>query len=148
MHKELLRLATSEANGTEGFGQDAAANGVNGVTASTGTKSAVLRLSAKVVGISAEGEVVLADGSRHTADLVVAADGLHSVLRETVVGREGKALEVSGLSTFRCLIDTEAMREDKELAAMLEEKGDGTAVLIDQKETVGERVMIWYSCRE
>ena len=148
MHTELLRLATSEANGAGGPGEGAAANAVNGVTASTGTKPAVLRLSAQVVGASAEGKVVLADESRHTADLVVAADGVHSVLREAVVGREGKAPEASGHSAFRFLIDTEAMRADKQMAAMLEKKGDGTAILIEQKGTVGERQIIRYPCRE
>lgn len=148
LHAELLRLATSKANGAGGSGEGAAVNGVSGATASTGTKPAVLRLSAQVVGASAESEVVLADGSRHTADMVVAADGLHSVLREAVVGREGKAPEASGHSAFRFLIDTEAMREDKQMAAMLEKKGDGAAILIDQKETVGERHVMWYPCRE
>ncbi|MCJ1403882.1 hypothetical protein MMC11_007105 [Xylographa trunciseda] len=147
LHTELLRLATSETIGTGGSAGVATTNGINGAEASSTTKPVVLRLSAQVVSASAEGEVLLADGSRHTADLIVAADGLHSVLREIVVGEEGKAPEASGHSAFRFLIETEVMRQDRELAAMLEKKGDGASILIDQKETVAERHMMWYPCR-
>ena len=148
LHTELLRLATSETSGTEGSDDLAAIHGINGIVASASTKPAVLRLNAQVVSALAEGGVVLADGSRHTADLVVAADGLHSVLREVVVGGEGKAPEASGHSAFRFLIDTEAMRQDEDIAAMLKKKGDGAAILVDQKETIAERHMMWYPCRE
>lgn len=67
LHNELLRLATCE---------DAA-----------NSKPVSLRLGAQVVNATA-GSITLKDGECHTADLIVAADGLHSVLRDTVLTAE------------------------------------------------------------
>lgn len=129
LHTELLRLATGDDRG--------------------GSKPATLRLGAPVAAASPEnGSVTLQDGSIHQADLIVAADGLHSVLREAVVGNEVKPPSPGGLSAFRFLIDTKILKEDSGLAATLEAKGPDTAILIDTKETVSERHMVWYPCRE
>ena len=128
LHNELLRLATSEDT--------------------KGSKPAVLRLGAQVVSASTEGTITLLDGSRHTADLIVAADGLHSILKGTILGREIEGPSPAGLSAFRFLIDTSVLEHDANLAALLEAKGPGAAILIDTNETVSERHMMWYPCRE
>lgn len=129
LHTELLRLATSDIPGT--------------------AKPAILRLGVPVVGADPkEGSVTLQDGSIHHADLIVAADGLHSVLRKAVIGTETKAPSSEGLSAFRFLIDTKTIKDDPKLAATLEAKGPGAAILIDTKEKISERHVMWYPCHE
>lgn len=132
MHSELLLLATS----TE----------IDGV-AVEGTP-AKLRLSSQVVGSSADGSITLLDGTTHTADLVIAADGLHSVLRDTILGPDPSNKPYhSGMATFRYLVETEDMEKYPETKALLE-RGKGKAMmLVDTKETKDERHIIWYACR-
>lgn len=127
LHNELLRLAT---------GEDTA-----------NSKPVVLRLGAQVVDASTDGSLTLKDGSHHTADLIVAADGLHSVLRDVVLTDNTKAPSHSGMSAFRFLIDTKVLEDDPELAQALEARGPGVALVVDGKDTVNERHMVWYSCR-
>ncbi len=127
LHNELLRLATSE---------DAA-----------DSKPVTLRLGAQVVDASTDGAITLADGTRHTADMIVAADGLHSVLR-TVVTDETRAPSPSGLSAFRFLMDTKVLEDDAVLAEALEARGTGYALIIDPVDKISERHMVWYPCRE
>ena len=127
LHNELLRLAT---------GEDAA-----------NSKPVTLRLGAQVVDGSPDGSITLKDGSRHTADLIVAADGLHSALRDVVLKDDTKAPSPSGMSAFRFLIDTKILEDDPKLAQLLEAKGTGFTIVIDEKDKVNERHMVWYSCR-
>ena len=127
LHNELLRLATSE---------DAAHS-----------KPVTLRLAAQVVDGSPDGSITLKDGSRHTADLIVAADGLRSALRDVVVKEDTEAPSPSGLSSFRFLIDTKVLEDDPRFARVLKAKGQGYTIIIDEKDKVNERHMVWYSCR-
>ena len=128
LHNELLRLATSEDTAN--------------------TRPITLRLGAQVVDASIDGSITLKDGSRHTADLIVAADGLHSVLRNKVLTQDTKAPSFSGLSAFRFLMDTKKMEADAELARILELRSPGYGIIIDAEEKILERHMVWYSCRE
>lgn len=128
LHNELLRLATSEDT--------------------TDSRPVTLRLGAQVLDASTDGSITLKDGSRHAADLIVAADGLHSVLRDTVLTHDSKAPSPSGLSAFRFLMDTKAMQDDAKLAPVLEARGPGFTILIDAKETISERHIVWYPCRK
>ena len=126
-HNELLRLATSE---------DAASS-----------KPVTLRLGAQVVDGSPDGSITLKDGSRHTADLIVAADGLHSALRDVVLKDDATPPSPTGLSAFRFLIDTKVLEDDPTFAPLLEAKGQGFSIIIDEKDKVNERHMVWYPCR-
>lgn len=128
LHNELLRLATSEDTAN--------------------TKPITLRLGAQVVDASTDGSITLKDGSRHTADLIVAADGLHSVLRNKVLTQDTKAPSASGLSAFRFLMDTKKLEADAELGQILEVRSPGYAIIIDAEEKVLERHMVWYPCRD
>ena len=84
LHKELLRLALD----AEGVGQPA-----------------VLKLDAAVMkAYPEEGRIELADGTVRLVDLVVAADGLHSIVRNAALQREAAPAN-SGLSAFRFLLD-------------------------------------------
>lgn len=128
LHNELLHLAMSE-DGTD-------------------LEPVILHLGAQVVDASTDGSIMLKDGSRHTADLVVAADGLKSVLRKTVLTRDADEPPPSGLSAFRFLIDTEPLKEDAELASVLEDRGLNIGLLIDARDIGSPRHMVWYPCRE
>ena len=127
LHNELLRLATSEAEAGP---------------------PVQLHLSSEVVQASTNASIVLRDGSKHTADLVVAADGLHSVLKGVVVQEAVEPTTNTGLSAFRFLIDTQKLRESERMSAILNEKGAEATLLADTKDTTKERHIIWYPCRE
>ena len=69
---------------------------------------------------AAEATVVLADGRRMTADLVVGADGIHSRLREVLVGHADPP-ELTGDLAYRLLLPTAAMLEDPALRPLVED---------------------------
>lgn len=130
LHNELLRLAAEPSNG------------------STNGKPADLRLGSRVVSATPEGTVVLEDGSAHAADIVVAADGLRSVVRDVVLGADGAKVKPyhSGSAAFRFLVDTEVFKKDPVLAQLLESKQGRATALVDTKDKL-ERHMMWYGCR-
>ncbi len=131
LHKELLRLALQDAEG-KGKGLD----------------PAILRLGSSVVDVNIEdGIIELEDSSKHKADLIVAADGLHSVMRSSVLKHEAKPT-ASGLSAFRFLASTKTLKEDPALTNLLKWKDPGAAtILADTTETVNERHVVWYECQ-
>ena len=129
LHEELLRLALLE---------------------DSKTPKVELHLASKVVAADAEeGTVELADGTLHRADLIVAADGLHSVLKSIVLGDESLAGARTGLSAFRFLISAAELRQDPEIAKFLEWKCVGPTIMADTRETDPERErhMVWYECQ-
>lgn len=127
-HNELLRLATSD-------------------DCDEGPKVKLL-LSSKVVKASAEeGTVVLADGSVEKADLIVAADGVYSVLRGVVLGHEMSKASPTGLSAFRFLIPTERLLDDPQLVEFLNWKCKGPTILVDTSDLKRERHIVWYDCQ-
>ena len=72
---------------------------------------AVLRTSARVAGCSCqEGKVVLEDGEVLEADLVIGADGIHSALRTSVLGKEVKP-KPTGSSAYRLMLPTAVLNE-------------------------------------
>ena len=128
LHKELLRLASEPTCGSK--------------------RNVDLRLDCRVVRADAEnGTVELADGSVYTADMVVAADGLHSVVKEAVLGSQIPAPRDSGCSAFRFLIPTKQLMCDPELALTLREKCQGPTILADQTDGVVDRHIVWYDCQ-
>ncbi|OAG06148.1 putative salicylate hydroxylase [Paraphaeosphaeria sporulosa] len=127
LHKELLRLAIDEG----GVGQPVK-----------------LRLSSEVATAETDGTIVLKDGSVHTADLIVAADGLKSVL-QSVVTKEAGPPTATGLSAFRFLLDTKVLKADPKLAATLGRKGSSdVGSLQDTHDPTKVRYIIWYECRD
>jgi len=84
LHDELKRLAIGE----DGAGPPAC-----------------LHLGMEVAGCDPDaGTLTLKNGEVHHADLIIGADGIHSIIRTSVLGYEQKALP-SGISTFRCMFD-------------------------------------------
>ncbi|TVY94299.1 FAD-dependent monooxygenase [Lachnellula willkommii] len=73
------------------------------------------------VQVSADGEtatIVLQNGEKHTADLVVGADGINSRLREIMLGKTDPP-ELTGDLAYRLLLSTKEMLKDPELATFV-----------------------------
>lgn len=71
--------------------------------------------------VEGEGEsatVVLADGRRVSADVVVGADGINSRMREVLVGKS-EAPTPTGDLAYRLLLSTKEMLKDPELASFV-----------------------------
>ncbi|KAK6387766.1 hypothetical protein LTS17_001035 [Exophiala oligosperma] len=127
-HTELLRLAQQP--------------GISG------EEAVALHLSSAVVDCDpVEGWIQLADGTKHYADLIVGADGVHSVLRPLVTG-SGDAPHSTGLSAFRFLVPTSTMCNDPALQDLMEWKTTGAATLADPQDALPQRHMMWYDCQE
>lgn len=123
LHNELLRLAVEEDGAT------------------------TLRLGASVKSVQAEAGIVeLEDGSTHQADLVVAADGIHSVTRSMFTGGRVASVD-SGMSAFRFLLPTETMRREPGLSEFLDWKVNGSTIFVDPTDTINERHLVWYDCQ-
>ncbi|KAG9668725.1 FAD/NAD(P)-binding domain-containing protein, partial [Aureobasidium melanogenum] len=63
--------------------------------------------------------VILKSGERLTADLVVGADGIFSTCRDLLLGTPSPPTPTGDLA-YRVLLDTKAMKEDPDLAPLLE----------------------------
>lgn len=128
LHKELIRMALAKIEGL---------------------KDVELQLGSPVKTADAEeGSIELEDGTRHRADLIVAADGVHSVLKSAVLGQGQAAAPVfSGMNAFRFQIPTELLERDAHFIDMLKLKGKGSTVLVDTKELKSERHLVWYDCQ-
>lgn len=128
LHHELLRLAT-DGDGTEG-------------------PKVKLLLKSRVIEANAEeGTVTLADGSVKRADLIVAADGVNSVLRGAVLGDKTPESLPTGMSAFRFMIPNKDFVDDPQLALWMKEKCRGPTILADTAEVQRERHLIWYDCQ-
>ncbi|CEJ91921.1 hypothetical protein VHEMI07604 [[Torrubiella] hemipterigena] len=138
LHRELMRLANV-----------AEVHGPNENVTETAKSSTLLHLSSAAKSVDAErGSVEFADGTIKHADLIVGADGLHSVVRGAVVRdpEHGKPVH-TGQSAFRFLIkaqDLEALEAGRDLLAL---KRPGTTSFIDTKNPDADRHLIWYPCR-
>ncbi|KAF8856878.1 putative salicylate hydroxylase [Acephala macrosclerotiorum] len=128
MHHELLRLAP-EPEGD--------------------LRPVELKLSSKVVdGSAEEGWIQLEDGSKNFADLIVGADGIHSVIKLMVIGRDAVKPKSTGLSAFGFLVPTERLTSNPELDALMKRKSPGASTLADPKDPCPERHMMWYECQD
>ncbi|EMR70490.1 putative salicylate protein [Eutypa lata UCREL1] len=89
------------------------------------TSTLDLRLSSKVAAADAEqGLIVLEDGTQHHADLIIGADGLHSVLRGVVLGDQDAAKSTPGqVQNFAGIHESLHTEGDDLKALMLAEFG-------------------------
>lgn len=103
LHSGLKRKATSE----EGVG-----------------KAVKINLSSRVSGVDcAKGKVFLENGECFKGDLVVAADGVHSIIQQEVTGSTVLPLS-SGFSAFRFLIPRKEAETIEGFEKYLEKTGD------------------------
>ncbi|KAJ9653757.1 hypothetical protein H2198_007104 [Neophaeococcomyces mojaviensis] len=82
-----------------------------------------------------DGTVTLSDGSTHQADVVVGADGVHSVTRNTVVPGHPKPFS-SGKSAFRFLIPKQAVLDDPQTRPYAEADGELAMVIGEDRRLV------------
>ncbi|KAL4922099.1 hypothetical protein BDW62DRAFT_217923 [Aspergillus aurantiobrunneus] len=107
-------------------------------------------LRAEVVDYDAEnGSIALADGSRHSADLLAAADGVHGSAIRHVIGHPTPVVP-TGWAVFRFLIPTQQLREDPDIAPLLEEGvtkvEDGFQRILAIEDSM--RRLVWYPCAD
>ncbi|KAL5351159.1 hypothetical protein ACLOAV_003010 [Pseudogymnoascus australis] len=87
-------------------------------------RPAVLNLRSKVVSVDIDTpSLTLEDGSTHTGDLLIGADGVHSKLRSSIA-KDCTLPTPSGSSAFRFLIPADVIRADPKTAHFLERKGE------------------------
>lgn len=123
LHSELRRLASSDQG--------------------PGSPVEII-LRAEVVDYDAlTGSVTLADGSVHHAELVVAADGIHTLAMKHVVGHS-TAAGSTGAAAFRFLIPTEQLSKDPN-TALLAKDNDGVMKILAGD---GLKRLVWYPCAE
>ncbi|KAL2066181.1 hypothetical protein VTL71DRAFT_2252 [Oculimacula yallundae] len=85
---------------------------------------AVLHLRSRVVSVDVANTTLnLEDGTSHTGDLIIGADGVHSKIRTQLI-KDLPSPEPSGTSAFRFLIPLEAIRADPETASFIERTGE------------------------
>lgn len=134
LHKELLRLAL-ETTSAE----------------SISTSPVKIQYGSPIADVDAlNGQVYLTDGTVHSADLVIAADGLHSTVRGCVVppdsNTSNRAIE-TGMSAFRFLLPTETLMARPEIRDAMRMKTGDSALLADTSRVDSVQHMIWYGCR-
>ncbi|KAL2846350.1 putative salicylate hydroxylase [Aspergillus pseudoustus] len=112
-------------------------------TAPLGTGSPVeISLRSEVVDYAAdEGSVTLSDGSVHRADLIVAADGVHTTAIHQIIGRAVPAAP-TGSAAFRFLIPSDVLREVSDVAPLLEDGALRVLVADDLRR------LVWYPCAD
>lgn len=89
------------------------------------------------------GSVTLKDGTTHTADVIVAADGVHSEATRVVLGVENPALPTNQ-TAFRFLIPSLALSRDPETVHFLDSDDGRFKVFTGDN---GKR-LVWYPCRK
>lgn len=106
-----------------------------------------LQLNSKVVKIDPNlGRVELEDGTIEEADLVVAADGVHSAIRQSVFGSVDFSARASNMSAFRFFIPRKDMMNLEAGRRLVEWNASHTGATMFVDTTVGmyERYIAWY----
>ncbi|KAH8690474.1 2-polyprenyl-6-methoxyphenol hydroxylase [Talaromyces proteolyticus] len=88
-----------------------------------------------------EGSITLADSSVHYADLVIAADGVHTTAVDHVIGHSVPPVS-TGSAAFRFLISTKELLKDPETAPMVTDNDGVFKVLVADDS----RRLVWYPC--
>jgi salicylate hydroxylase len=87
---------------------------------------ATMECNARVIDVKCDTDrntetVVLADGREQTADLVIGADGIHSSMREVLVGQKQPPKRTGDLA-YRLLLETKKLMRDPDLAPFVTTK--------------------------
>ncbi|KAI9801589.1 MAG: hypothetical protein M1825_003268 [Sarcosagium campestre] len=78
----------------------------------------------------------------HKADLIIAADGVHSTAVGLVTGRDNAA-SPTGFSAFRFLMPTNDILADEQIKYLLDGKEGKFKIFVGE----GGRRLVWYPCR-
>ncbi|KAB8298738.1 hypothetical protein EYC80_000913 [Monilinia laxa] len=85
---------------------------------------AILHTRSRVASVDIEApSLTLDDGSTHTADFIIAADGIHSKIRSLLI-KDHPPPSPSGASAFRFLIPIDEIRADPKTAHFVEKQGE------------------------
>lgn len=110
---------------------------------SSGEGTAKMHLATAATAIDTEkGTITLASGETITKDLIVVADGVHSLFVQDITGGEMEALQ-TGTSTFRFLIPTKKLLENEQTRPLFENVPGGIRVAV-----CGDTRIVWYPCRK
>ncbi|SGY47476.1 BQ5605_C001g00535 [Microbotryum silenes-dioicae] len=105
-------------------------------------KPAVIQTAAKAVSFDCEaGEVTLADGQVLKADIIIGADGIHSILRTEILGAK-RIAQPSGHSAYRCLIPRESVEKVPAMASLLSLNPPTLTTFV-----ASDRRVVAYPCR-
>lgn len=95
-----------------------------------------LKLASPVAEVNPEqGTVTLRDGSTVSGDVIVGADGVHSVTRKFVPGGD-KTAQSSGKSAFRFLIPRQKVLDDPQTRKYVEEDGSLSMIMHTDRRMV------------
>ncbi|KAH7385046.1 putative salicylate hydroxylase [Cadophora sp. MPI-SDFR-AT-0126] len=107
-----------------------------------------LHLGVKAMRVDVEiAEVESEEGTVRRGDLLIGADGLHSFVRNTALGRElgqEESSEDVGWNIYRWLLDSKDVEADLELRPLMR-KARSTFVLPHGDKTLR---LVWYACRD
>ena len=92
---------------------------------------------------AAQGKIFLADNKVLQADLVIAANGVHSSAVGHVLGDKEIRASDTGWGTMRWLVPTEVLKSDPETADLV--KNSLQRYFIGAQRTGG---LVWYPCRK
>ncbi|KAF2846019.1 putative salicylate hydroxylase [Plenodomus tracheiphilus IPT5] len=106
------------------------------------TRRAKLNLSTPVIGIDCvNGVLQFEDGSSVRKDVIVGADGVHSIIAKAVLGTEIPGTEV-GECAYRFLIPTEALRQNPLTRELFRDPKCSFNIA-----SAPDRRLVWYPCR-
>ncbi|KAL7270265.1 hypothetical protein RUND412_007033 [Rhizina undulata] len=101
-----------------------------------------IHTSSRVLEVDTEtATITLEDGTKHTGDVVIGADGVNSALRRVIVGDEYCENEPSGKRAFRFLVPTEKLRKNPATKIFAEHPGRLLIWLANDRRVVS------YPCR-
>lgn len=87
--------------------------------------------------------MILKDGSRLTADLIIGADGVHSESVKAIIGHANPAMSVE-MSAFRWLTPSSEILADPESAVLIKNRPGESHYFIDGAgSTVGKRFVCY-----
>ncbi|KAL4876330.1 hypothetical protein BJY04DRAFT_210640 [Aspergillus karnatakaensis] len=93
-------------------------------------RGATLRTSSRVASCDPEkGTVTLTSGEVLSADLIIGADGIKSVVRNAVLG-EQVAAQPTGLSAYRMMVSTEILEREPDFAKVIDPRKGCTTMVI------------------
>lgn len=106
-----------------------------------------IHLGVKITKINLENaEMEMSDGANHRGDLLIGADGIHSFVRKTALGKAGVAeSEDVGWNIYRWLLDTNVVTEDPSLRALVRNNERAAYMLPYEGKTTR---LVWYPCRK
>jgi salicylate hydroxylase len=97
-------------------------------------RPATIRVSSRVVSCKCdEGEVKLEDGELLSADLIVGADGIKSVIRPAILGKDVAVLP-TGHSAYRMIIPMEQLLKEEEFVKFVDPRRSVTTMVFGHEQ--------------